>query len=406
MSGVDGPVDGAVDAGVRHRAPMTFGQLSVWRSISGHGHSDPAAATVLREWTFPGADEGRLRQALAALEERHESLRTCYDVDALEQVVLPARSEGAAELPDADAVARVRLDPVSDYPWVYAVHRTPDGPLTVTAAVNHVAADGWATDVMEDELRAHLADGGWSTPAPQPRELAHSQQRSRDATAARLVGYWREALVDQQPHRSGGGGTGSDHLELVSHDCLAAALRTRTTHAVSMHAVTLLAFLRLLHERGGAGTPLVALMASNRHTPRWQGLVSSMNQLVPLALTPTGDTSADLRRLQAASLLAYRYSMFDVDRMEEALEGSGFNGTGVGFAHFFNYAELGEVVTPTRRGARRERTRPARSAGFPVYLRVTAADSLRLSLQLAGGQLEGGVDAAIDFMESSILQEG
>jgi hypothetical protein len=397
----------ALSFGVLDRAPMTFGQLSVWRSMSGHGHSSPAAATMLRVWTYPAeTDERRLQEALVALEARHESLRTCYNVETLEQLVRPPRTDGSGRLPDGPTVRRRQLDPETEYPWAYAIDRADaSAPWVVTAAIHHIAADGWGTDVMSREIQQYVDGAASPSPAPQPRDLARVQHGRGAEHSDRLIKYWTDTLNGREPFRAARPESqpGSDWAIVTSYDCLRAALLASRAHSVSIHAIALRAFVRLLRYHGQK-EPLIALLAGNRYDPRWRGLVSSMNQIVPLAIRLDGDAAAELARIQSASLRAYRYAMFDVDRMEAALGGSGFNGTGRGFANFFNYAELATVTMPTDRGTTREVTTSGRDNGFPVYLRVTASDTMQLTLKQTRGHLTEDTGSLATTLESSILE--
>ena len=81
------------------RAPLTFGQLSVWRSIE-HLPPDTTEANLSQEWDLPdGTDVSAVRRALDALERRHEALRTTF---------VPARARHRAGRATSDRGRRAR----------------------------------------------------------------------------------------------------------------------------------------------------------------------------------------------------------------------------------------------------------------------------------------------------------
>jgi hypothetical protein len=88
------------------------------------------------------------------------------------------------------------------------------------------------------------------------------------------------------------------------------------------------------------------LMTSNRFNPRWSGLVTSMNQVVPMHADLAADaTVAELaQRLQASSATALRYGCYDVDEIN-TLSREIIGGLPL-WRHMFNYAVGGAVSGP------------------------------------------------------------
>ena len=63
-------------------APLTFGQMSVWRDIAGLPRARWQEANIFHSFDFPKPVSRRqLCQVLTELDAKHESLRTVYDID-------------------------------------------------------------------------------------------------------------------------------------------------------------------------------------------------------------------------------------------------------------------------------------------------------------------------------------
>src|SRR4051812_40266444 len=118
-----------------NRSMLTFGQLSLWRSIE-HFFPEQMKGAVLRPgWSLrEGVAAGDVRTALEALEERHESLRTRYRLDLgrdLEQLVHatePADVEVQEGGADAAALAQRVSGELGDAPLDLAVDKPWRGP--------------------------------------------------------------------------------------------------------------------------------------------------------------------------------------------------------------------------------------------------------------------------------------
>ena len=85
------------------RAPLTYGQLSVWRSIE-HLPLDTTEANLSRTWDLPdGVDAAAVRGALDALEARHEALRTVFELTGARGITQVVRPPAGVDMPVAEA---------------------------------------------------------------------------------------------------------------------------------------------------------------------------------------------------------------------------------------------------------------------------------------------------------------
>ena len=65
------------------RSRLTFGQLSAWRSRQRFTPEQLGRANIRQVWPLPeGVTAANVRDALEVLQERHEAMRTRYQLDA------------------------------------------------------------------------------------------------------------------------------------------------------------------------------------------------------------------------------------------------------------------------------------------------------------------------------------
>lgn len=390
----------------------TFGQLSTWRSIE---HLPPERATtanLITTWELPaGATVDAVRAGLARLEERHEALRTRFlraGPRGVEQHVGPADRGGrpTVELdPHADggtagAVAAVAaglaaeaFDLPRERPWRAAIGTHQGAATHVALVAHHLAVDATGMDVMRRELLATLAGDPPSTPAPSCRALAREQHTSplwASRTTA-SVSHWAKALatIAAPPATDGAGTVRWAHLR--SRPALVAARRIAEATAASVHSTSLAAYCRLLADRDGSDGVLVGVMAGNRTDDRTRALVSTLNQLVPVAVTvdPAEPFDELVRRVHWAGVRAYRRACYDVDAIADIEAAYGFNAVGGGLRYVFNYmanaaataAPPGEDEVPGGEGWSIDTRTTGRDSGFPVYLRGGEAAVLGFTLR-------------------------
>lgn len=389
-------------------APLTFGQLSVWRSIEDRPPLLRAGANLVWTLALPGeCAKAALNDALNRLEERHESLRTKYRNSAeigIEQVVCAARDfvleevelDDSAQVDAAlkDLAKRMSTEPFdfeSGRLWRAAVVIVRGVLEYVVLCVHHMTADGAGLTLIEDELREILAGKRRAWQAPKPSEIA-LEQASGEWSARRkaAIEYWKRAVETALPAVPG---TADPTVirwgTLRSAPALIAARRLADSLRVSVHSVVLAAYCRTLSERTGRDRFLVGLMAGNRTEPRFSRMVSSLNQLIPVLVRASpGEELPDLaQRLHWASLRAYSHAMYSVDDLREIAREYGFDGTGRGIPYFYNFmsgqADRREPVKDEDKDWSVEVGEAGRYNGDPFYLRVREEDRLICILQEA-----------------------
>ena len=391
------------------RSRLTFGQLSVWRSIERFSPEQMSGVNLRQVWPLPdGVTVTDVRAALEALEERHEALRTRYQLDlgrdlaqlvwAPEPVTLDVQEGGA----DATALAGQvsaevgdqTFDLAVDKPWRTRLITSAGRPVSLVVSVHHITADGWSMLQLGTEFLDLLAGKDLGEPAPTCRELAEEQYSEAWAdrrTAA--VEYWRRVVAEApDPPDELSADARTRWATLRSAAALHAAQQLAAQVKIPLPSVVYAAYAAALRTRTGRDAHLVALFAGNRLEPRLRSLVTSMNQLAPMVTRHVDgeDLPTSARRLHWESMRSLRHGIFDVDKVAEAVSEYGKNGVGGGFRYFYNFRDMTQTAIPqatpgdsTESGWNVETSSSERNNQSPFYLRAHAGEDLMLSLQEA-----------------------
>lgn len=390
--------------------PLCFGQLSVWRylervplelwPLSNVGHLG-----VLPE----GCTLDDVQAAVAGRARNHPSLRTTYDFggadgpvqilhpepeSVLDVVELKTGDEQEAQERAADLM-KLPFTLEQDFGWRAEVMTVEGRPAFLALAAIHMVTDGWSIRRTWAEIEDILWGRAGEAPAPEvtagPGALAVEQRspawekRRRGARA-----YW-EALGDDFPdlQRAGEESPSAGYRISGTLD-LGAAAGAVTTIArrsgVFPQGVVLGLFALGVAGIHGLDPFVMPLMASNRFQPPLNGLITSMNQVVPLGITvdPGERASSFFFRLHRASAKAYRNGSYDVDVMHDLasrlLGDLGhldflFNHMGSGWPEPIEAEALADL--PSTVPVMGE---SARSAAAGLYLIVSGHDAMTLSL--------------------------
>lgn len=380
-------------------APLTFGQLSTWRSIETFAADRLAEVNVSDTCELGGLRTDAVLEALRCLTEEHESLRTTYHVvdgrpvqrvhRALEPrvEVLDRAEHGPLDPAAVGARLAAGAFPVTGDPGWRAVLATDgDRALFLALTMSHMVVDVTAIRILQDRLRELAAHPGGPRaaavrPGPAPRELALAQQgegwRSRRQGAEK---YWRRVLgagpirnLPAPPPRTG---ERRVHARLSSHRLAELAALAAKAHGVSPQSVYTAMTAAALASIVGRDRVLLSLMCANRFDPAWQQMISTMNQLVPVACDVRPDTTLVqlLKRTHLAALLSYRHGAYDTDLAADLAREAPPGPDGRGFDHdcWFNYVDGIPGPDGGPQPAHFSWAEPARHAGHPFYARVNA----------------------------------
>ncbi|GAA2742184.1 condensation domain-containing protein [Kitasatospora cinereorecta] len=385
-------------------APLSYGQLSVWRDVRGLDRGRWQEANTRTVWLLDDAapyDAAEVRAAVLALAERHESLRTAYDLAdplapaqrVLERAPAPDAAVVACE-PDGfdplvDALAAEPFDLRTGRSWRARVVTAGGRPRAVVLVQHHITADGWSNGVLEADFRAALGPGLGTAPEVTPRRLAEWQRSDgrrnrRDA----LLGYW-ERIFDLSPARLPMDEPDTAvQYSVRSHRAHAGARALAERLSVPLSSVVLAAFAWSVARAAAPGALVAQLMSSNRFVPPWNTVVSSMNQWTAASLTLAPEEFAPfVAHVHTRSLLAYRHGMYDVDEVDALRDRVRAGREPYQASCGYNFLTGGR---PPADAADREEALvpevPFSRIGHPCYLRATeeAGGSLELRLRTMG----------------------
>ncbi|MFJ6215505.1 condensation domain-containing protein [Streptomyces sp. NPDC092296] len=316
-------------------AQLSYGQLSVWRDVRGLGRDRWHEANTRTIWRLSPDEEHGVREvedAILSLAGRHESLRTVYgltDPFAPTQRVLPSVGEvdsGVVECrpEEFDAVltelAAGPFDLRTAPSWRCRILTQGGRPRSVVMVKHHITADGWSNGVLKSDFHTALRSGApVDAPAPPTaRELA-AWQRSDGGRARRaaLIAYWERIFgLAAAPLRRASPDE-AFQCTVRSRRAYGQARRLADRLSVPLSSVVLAAFAWTVARAAGPGTLVAQLMSSNRFTPPWKNVISSMNQWTAAAVTAAPEEFPPfLGHVHAQSLLAYRHGMYDVDEVD------------------------------------------------------------------------------------------
>jgi hypothetical protein len=360
-------------------APLTFGQMSVWRNIDGLPRARWQEGNLSHTFTLPApVSRSQLCQALTRLATKHESVRTLYDATdpwRPRQRLLPpqeftdvefvpgCRAEAATQALQArpfDLTSQrlLRVLAIADHRAEISADPEVAELTRVVLCLHHIAADGWSLGLMWTDLQAMLGLGGEELPdAPTSLLELAREQRTSSSWAVRLKATQRHfRTVLQTP--------AADFLERDGNvGVLEAAVETTTlaqavqeladAHKVSPATVFTAAYLDAVAGYCGPGPIRIGLMTSNRFLHRWRHQVTTMNQLIPItvAADPSTPFTERLQPIQLATMRAYRIGMYDVDQVTPAALGIPPEVAQLGYVCTFNLMDMANPEYPDPDGS-------------------------------------------------------
>lgn len=329
-------------------APLTFGQanaINVFQRVPPEYHAERNLVQLCR---IPSTRTlAEVRDALRLLVERHEALRTRFDLTEgkRRQVVdpagdLPVDVAQVTDEPDCVTAAVKRLmtrsfDLSGPPAWSGVVLLDRRGvPHHVAVCLHHVLVDLYGINQLQHELSALVGEDQQARqlvlerPALRPTDLAWEQRSpASQERHHRSLQHWSRVLAEAPP--------GPPPAELIPGRmdyCLRSAYMWRALQAtVRRERVTsqsvLLALAALVAAKvSGTRTPVLGLIMSNRHNRRWREIVSNLAQevLLPVPLDPSSQGFTEfVHTVQRRNVLCMRHAVFDPDELAEFLSARG-----------------------------------------------------------------------------------
>ncbi|HET9051561.1 MAG TPA: condensation domain-containing protein, partial [Candidatus Dormibacteraeota bacterium] len=317
------------------RIPLTFSQEHMWRLEAAADPRGLYNVTALHTFGEP-VDAGPLREAIAHLTVRHETLRTCFVVEDGTPWQVVAREVDAeldvrdlTVLPEGDREAELRrllaeqdsapLD-LARAPLLRArLYRLADRRSILATTFDHLVCDGTSAYIFLTELRAaHAAFARGEEPSLPALPVQYADfalwQRGwlTDDLLEGQVDHWRRALAGMRP----GPAVPFDRIpeaptrrivtrEVAVEPDLHAAVRALARRSgATVFAVAAAAFQALCSRASGMTDGLVSTTLSGRQRAEVERLVGCFHTVGRIRTDLSGDPpfAAILERTRAAVL--------------------------------------------------------------------------------------------------------
>ncbi len=308
----------------------------------------------------PGTSLEHTFDAVRSVVQRHESLRTTFDIalastgDSTQSVaanaaiaVLVVEAEdlgldsnaftsGQRRGPIIAAVCTLRCgcdrtfdgDPVR-----ISVVMHGDVPTHVVFCMSHLVIDGAGLLRLDNELRAHL-DGTSRdlclTPPVQPLSMSSWEQSSAGAGCNRAaVGYWRQCLASDAAHGLRAPCRNGPHprfprIHMQSAALMAATLVLAERHKLPPSAIRIAAIFHVIAAMSGRRGVLCAIPFSNRVDRRLRSSLGVYSQQAIAEWRLVGSRFIDTaRHIHLANIRAFRHAHYSPASMQNTFAGWG-----------------------------------------------------------------------------------
>ncbi|HEU4326188.1 MAG TPA: amino acid adenylation domain-containing protein [Roseiflexaceae bacterium] len=346
--------------------PMSFAQQRLWflDQISQRNASYNISGALRLGGPL---DVPALGRALAALVERHESLRTTFgfadgapaqliaEQQEIPLRVIPLGPDGVWERA-AEAEAALPFDLHAGPLLRVALLRRDATDHVLVATMHHIVSDGWSVGVLLRELSELYAAALSGRPAPLPppalqyADFAHWQREwLQGAALERQLAYWRRQLaaptVLQLPTDAPRPAvqTFAGAVErFVLPAALTADLRALARREqVTLAALLLAAFQTLLHRYSGQDDILVGLPVAGRNRTDVEGIIGLFVNTLVIRADLSGNPAfgALARRVHRTALDAYAHQDIPFEKLVEELQPERSLGHTPLFQVAFNFQE-------------------------------------------------------------------
>jgi acyl-CoA synthetase (AMP-forming)/AMP-acid ligase II len=335
-------------------APATFAQERLWKLQ--RALPDIPFFNVLYglRLTSP-IDKVLLERSINAIVERHESLRTTFNVvdgQCLQVIAphlaVPLAFNDLSALPDLkkktseqQLIENEVLHPfdLAKGPLIRArLARLREQEHLFLISMHQLICDGWSLAVYVEELAAlyDAFSGGDESPlAPLPIQLADfahwQRQWQSDQEMVAQFEYWREQLRDPLPVMQLATPTMKRMIDdlrttrrgwMISSSLVQAADRFSQEEGGTIFVALVAALKTLLHRYMGQDDVRVATNVANRNRPGTQGLIGPVVNTVILRTNLGGDPSPRevMRRVRATTLAALDHQEIPFEELIQMLQ--------------------------------------------------------------------------------------
>ncbi|MFK3979642.1 amino acid adenylation domain-containing protein [Micromonospora sp. NPDC050397] len=313
---------------------MSFAQERLW--FMDAYAPGTTAYTIPEAWRLRGpVDPEALAEALNRVAARHEPLRTRFPATVDGRPVVLVDDAGAIPLTVAragsDETVSALVDAFMAEPFDLAAGPVARAMLITIApdehvlalAVHHIAADGWSTELLLDEVLACLAGDPLPELPVRYRDFA-AWQRARPDTE-QDVAYWREQLAGVAPLELPTDRqrppvptyAGAAHEFSVAPGVLAELFRLGRKQRATPYMVLLAAFAILLGRRARQDDVTIGSPTAGRPVPELDTLVGCFVNMVTMRVDSSGDPTFVelLQRVRATAVHAFAHQELPFERL-------------------------------------------------------------------------------------------
>ncbi|TCP59426.1 amino acid adenylation domain-containing protein [Tumebacillus sp. BK434] len=349
---VDG-ARGAHAAPIRRTArggdlPMSYAQERMW--LLHQFHSDSSAYHIAGAVRMRGPlDRAALERSMAAIVQRHEALRTTFDV-VNDQAVQRIRSAQAVTIPLSDLTelptvereetalrlaredAREPFDLTKDELVRLSLLRLGAEDHLLVMTLHHIISDGWSLGVLLQELSVLYGGGELPELTVQYADYAqwHRSWLEADALASQLD-YWKHKLGGSLPvlqlptdrPRPAVQTTHGAHLPFALSKELTEALKgLGQAGGETLYMILLTAFNVLLHRYTGQDDILVGSPIAGRNRVEIENLIGFFVNTIVLRSELPGETSfrSLLKQVKQTALEAYAHQDVPFEKLVSVLQ--------------------------------------------------------------------------------------
>ncbi len=350
--------------------PPAPAQLRLW--LLNQLLPDSAAYHLPAAVRLTGAlDLDALRAAVAAVLDRHETLRTVYPergASAYQRVLPVGEALAALDLSphqvagDADpgaaaeVFARRPFDVAVDLPIRVRLLRTGTDAHVLLLVAHHIAADGWSLGpLMGDLITAYEAARSGTEPGWPPLPVRYIDYSCRQheilgdrtdpgSRVTRQLAYWRTVLAGVPdslplPTRPGGPGerAGAGATVAVAPVVTGTALGDSTPFMVAFAAYAV-----LLHRFSGRTDMVIGVPVAGRGHPALDRMVGMFVNTLPLRvrIDPAASFRDLVTRVRTAALDAFENADVPFDRIVDAVDAPRLDGGHPLLRTVFSYENL------------------------------------------------------------------
>ena len=322
LAGTAGSSDGPYEAEVVRSVardprglPLGPGQQGMWlldRLRPGSAEwNAPVFLALPAEYT-----DATVRQALTALAERHEILRTRYVLEGAEPTqIADLKAEWEVRVERAESAEELNALVAEEFALPFDLEQGPvrrallirgQSVLNLVLSIHHIACDGWSSVVLERDLKALAEAAHTGTEARLPEltvqyadHAAHQRRGLTDDFVASELAHWKGVLADiapvdlpaDRPRPAVRDAAGAAHLFTVPAPLAAKVAALGRSCGATLQQTLLTAFSALVARYTGSWDVPVGVPVAGRHNDEAADVVGYFLNTLVLRCDAPADSS-------------------------------------------------------------------------------------------------------------------